>query len=155
MTDQAILVVCQEPDLARSLCQNLEKTCGIGVSLFASVSEVMTFRALDGFALALVCLNGHGDLKQLGDLLLKCSRAGRALPVIIVSDVYDEAEGLTCFQMGVTDYLSWQDHREALADLVGRLILPQSGGAEAGGKPRSVRAFSPMPTHAVSCISIS
>ena len=42
--------------------------------------------------------------------------------MVAVADRYDEAEALTLFRMGVADYLSLSDHRDAIPAVVGYLV---------------------------------
>ena len=75
----------------------------------------------------------------LDRLLWLCSTARKAIPLIALSAVYDETEALTLFRMGVTDYLSLKEHREAIPAVIRSLVRPIDSALENNASDQSAR----------------
>jgi hypothetical protein len=50
------------------------------------------------------------------------SLAQTSVPLVVVRDVYDEAEALTAFRMGVSEYLGLREHRGRVVAIVAELL---------------------------------
>ena len=61
-------------------------------------------------------------------LLGVCSESKPRVPVVVVTETYDESEATAYFRMGVEDYLSLRDHRDRIPALLAGIALRSSGG---------------------------
>ena len=120
------------PDLPRTsiraglLASELERGCQTPVKRVATFDDRGVAGEVDRFALVLFCLDHRVDWDALAEVLRRCSTS--RTPVVAVSGRYDEAQALTCFRMGVTDYLSLSDHRDVIPAVDGTMIAER--GAE-------------------------
>ena len=122
MTKNVILMIGREPGSTDDLVRDLEWTCQIRVQTIEKIGDAIALGGLDGFAVILVWSDGSGDCEELIVLLSSLSTTKRTAPVVVLSAFYDEGEAMTCFRMGVTDYLSLHDHREVVPTIVEKLI---------------------------------
>ncbi len=131
MSERRVVLICHESEVAAPIAQALEKTGAVRVQTVAQVQEALELLKQQEFGLILVYLTGTNDRTKADELLWSCSTIRRPLPVV-ACERYDEADALTLFQMGVTEYLSLSDHRDQLpevaARIIGRLWSDRRGG---------------------------
>lgn len=88
----------------------------------ARVADVRSLLKSGPIGVILVTLDGFHSLADVGEVLWSCSVAGRTVPVVVLSEQYNEAEALTLFRMGVTDYLGIDEHLGKLMHVIESLI---------------------------------
>ena len=139
MTEKTVLFICHEPVVAERLARDLQGSGETLVRCVAAVEHATSFGGLDEFGLILFYLGGSDDRDRVDELLWVRSTARRPVPVVALSDRYDETEALTFFRMGVSDYLSLIDHRELLPSVVDRLFSPAPRLGESRRSAQPVR----------------
>jgi hypothetical protein len=152
MTEKAILFICHDLDLADRIARDLGPWAKGRIWSVATVDDAVALGDLGEFALILLYLDGSDDLGQVDALLWSSSTARAPVPVIALRAVYDVNEALTYFQMGVTEYLSLSEHRQAIPSVVRSIIAPQQAAAVDVEAERLVPAWEMSRSRAVSPI---
>ncbi len=117
MTEKALLLICPDPVRAEMIVDHLKRglpRCEIDV--VAGIDSLEQ----QGFALAIVWMESDHDFGLLAEAQQIGARLGR--PIMALAAHYDVAVAIPCFGLGVADYLSLADHRDALVPVVSTLI---------------------------------
>lgn len=149
MTENVLLLICRDPDRAEPIARDLERACDRRVEWAATPEGWDVTGELDRCALVFFWLDRADDCESLGAVLQTGATSRRPVPVVAVAERYDERQALTCFRLGVTDYLSLKDHREALPAVIGKLIAGQADVASANPQERPVRGLKALRSHPV------
>jgi ActR/RegA family two-component response regulator len=137
MTSQLVLVVDDEPQspgrIFRALAY-LPPSKGIWIGM---ADDAIGLVEQEKPSLVVTMLGrGHGPARYL-DLIARCVAKQTSVPIIVLSDTYDEAEATALFRMGVTDYLSQADHADQILPIVDTLLRP---GPRQGLRPNTMWA---------------
>jgi len=139
MTEKVILLIGGEADRAGPIARELERACDRRVEWVAVHDGVCRPGGTDGCALVLFWLERPDDYDPLVETLWRCSTSPTPVPLVALSQRYDEAQALACFRIGVTDYLSLADHLDVLPDVVGTLLAGQADDPSEDPPGRPVR----------------
>lgn len=94
-------------------------------------------------------LDGLLDRSMGETWVAECRNAFRPVPVVALRDSYDELEALACFRIGVSDFLSLEDHSDRLAHIISALAIESSAHLQdKGSHPQGIRRRNTFPTGA-------
>ncbi|MCA1686283.1 MAG: hypothetical protein LC745_09950 [Planctomycetia bacterium] len=125
MTEKAVLFLCRVPDLTAAVRQELQKLGKTRLDCFESIDRALKDSEPEDYSLILIHWNRSEGRNPVDELLWLGSTARRRIPIIVLSDHYDQADALTFFRIGVTDYLSLHDHRTSLGAIVEHHGVPR------------------------------
>jgi DNA-binding NarL/FixJ family response regulator len=137
MGEKVILLLCLDPFRAGPLLRELEDLGLGGLWCVGAVEEAVEVQGQGQVevVLSLVDVSGGAGVASVCEMLASCSSARRPVPVVALSDRYDQAEALTLFQMGVADYLSLADHRHRLPGVIASLVARAGLSECPSGRP--------------------
>lgn len=128
MINRPILVICDQAGLAELIARDLGPRSGLSVMNVKGVDLAIDLMDRVEPSLVVFHLTDRHAREHLDRLLWSFSQSFRPLPVVAIGEHYDEAEALTLFQMGVTDYLSLSDHRDNLPRVIRSLVSTRAQG---------------------------
>jgi len=134
MTENSLLLICPDPEIAGALVRLIDPTTRATLSLAISVEGAINHPEFLSFGVIVLFSEGGGARDESDLLMRSLSVAGSAVPVIVLSPQYDVAQALVCFRMGVTDYLGMREHHDVLACVVAETLSARVvAGAELFG----------------------
>ncbi|MGE3821708.1 MAG: hypothetical protein AB7I30_20030 [Isosphaeraceae bacterium] len=141
MPHKEIFVVCSDPAELRRVGR--EFACDRSTRFFA-VEAVDDLRGVvrHGAPTAiLVCVGEDFHRDEVCRALWIASLAKRAVPVVVLASRYDQRDALTCFQLGVCDYLGRVEHMSRLGRVLRSVAARGERSREEAG-PRMREATS-------------
>lgn len=140
MSEKAILVVGERSGPFESILRALDRLVEASVVRSESALGAAPLVLHERIALIVIFANSTSVRAKIDGLLWSASTAKHAIPVLVVSEEYREADALTYFRMGVADYLSARDHLDRIAAVAGRLAGLADAGPHAETDPSEVVA---------------
>ena len=151
MSEESILLVGERSGPVESIHRAFDGLVEASIVRSESALEAAPLVMHERIALIVIFTNSTSVRTEIDDLLWSASTAKHAIPVLVVSEEYREADALTYFRMGVADYLSAPDHLDRIAAVAGRLAGLEacpphdaSERCEAVAKPSRKRAAFPI-----------
>ena len=120
----------------------------------SSLNEAVNLVEQGEPSLVLAMISPDDEPTRLFDLVVACTKTERPVPVVVVSETYDESHALALFGMGVADYLSLADHQDRIVPIVATLMTrdevlepsprPEPAPRIGAGKTPRVRQVTPI-----------
>jgi DNA-binding NarL/FixJ family response regulator len=150
MTSKQLVVVANDPFRFGPIQEGLAEVDGLELIQAEATDEAACLLGNESVAMVVVTQrNGEAPIRLLG-LIAGCSSRAVPVPIVVVTDCYDEAEATTFFRLGVADYLSLADHVNQIRSVVQTILglKPQ-----VACKPRRERSLLSSLTPRISIIS--
>jgi DNA-binding response OmpR family regulator len=129
-----VLLLTQDECLVQAARLEIYARSALDLVVARTLEEGLTHLA-DGQPCAVVIhLDAGLSDEQVSQVLWAASLPPRAVPVLALSDRYDESRAQTLFQLGITDYLGRVEHLASLASLLTSIVPSSPAATEASAE---------------------
>lgn len=122
MPEQRVLVISRESTAVPESFLDRQATRRGPRYALASVEHAAALMRETAPSLVVFVDSRDENRSDLAHVLWACSTAKKAVPVVALVESYNTDDALTCFRMGVADYLSLNEHDRQIADVVHDLL---------------------------------
>ena len=127
MTEICVLLVCREANPFGPILEGISSSPLYRIEKAASLDLAFESLERDECSLVVVYLADGINLDRVEELAWECSTSPAPVPMVAISDRYDEKQALALFRAGVVDYLSLSDHGEKGSLILEGLVAQEPG----------------------------
>ncbi len=122
MTQKSVLLIGVDGEPLRQMEAMLAATGAFNLALLTGTDDAAALDDAPEPALIITYLQDGEGLGAVDAALSARSLAQTAVPLVVVCAAYDQAEALTAFRMGVSEYLGLHEHGDRFVAVVAELL---------------------------------
>ena len=143
MTHKSVLLIGVDSEPLRHLEALLAATGAFNLALLTGNDDAAALDTAPEPALIITYLQDGEGLGAVDAALWARSLAQTSVPLVVVRAAYDQAEALTAFRMGVSEYLGLREHGDRFVAIIADLLQVKVEERVADEPLESSRAVEP------------